>query len=80
MLKISPYIMDILKKIKAEWDEESLRFGDKWSDRDRLVVKWNGEPMNNNTPYFWLREFYKAIASVLDFHKSDEPKGRPKTV
>lgn len=24
---------------------------------DRLFVKWNGEPMNNQTPYGWLKEF-----------------------
>ncbi|WP_366506781.1 hypothetical protein [Ruminococcus sp.] len=22
-----------------------------------LFVKWNGEPMNNQTPYGWLKEF-----------------------
>lgn len=24
---------------------------------DRLFVKWDGRPMHNNTPYFWLKEF-----------------------
>lgn len=57
VLKISPYIMDILKELKAEQDEEALRLGDKWVDTDRLFVKWNGEPMNNQTPYGWLKEF-----------------------
>lgn len=57
VLKISPYIMDILKELKAEQDEEALRLGDKWVETDRLFVKWNGEPMNNQTPYGWLKEF-----------------------
>lgn len=57
VLKISPYIMDILKDLKSEQDEEALRLGDKWVDTDRLFVKWNGEPMNNQTPYGWLKEF-----------------------
>lgn len=57
VLKISPYIMDILKDLKDEQDEEALRLGDKWVDTDRLFVKWNGEPMNNQTPYGWLKEF-----------------------
>lgn len=57
VLKISPYIMGILKELKDEQDEEALRLGDKWVESDRLFVKWNGEPMNNNTPYFWLKEF-----------------------
>ena len=57
VLKISPYIMGILKELKDEQDEEALRLGDKWVDSDRLFVKWNGEPMNNQTPYGWLKEF-----------------------
>ena len=31
--------------------------GDKWVEPDRLFVKWNGEPMNNQTPYGWIKEF-----------------------
>lgn len=54
VLKISPYIMDILKELK---DEQALKCGDKWVETDRLYVKLNGRPMNNNTPYFWLKEF-----------------------
>ena len=56
-MKISPYIMEILKDYKLEQDEEALRLGDKWVESDRLFVKWNGEPMNNQTPYGWLKEF-----------------------
>ena len=57
VLKISSYIMNILKELKDEQDEEALRLGDKWVETDRLFVKWNGEPMNNQTPYGWLKEF-----------------------
>jgi integrase len=57
VLKISAYIMDILKELKSEQDDEALRLGDKWVETDRLFVKWNGEPMNNQTPYGWLKEF-----------------------
>lgn len=57
VLKISPYIMDILKELKVEQDDEALRLGDKWVDTDRLFVKWDGSPMNNQTPYGWLKEF-----------------------
>ena len=56
VLKISPYIMDILRELKAEQDNEALRLGDKWVDTDRLFVKWDGKPMNNQTPYGWLKE------------------------
>ncbi len=57
VLKISPYIMSILKQLKDEQDGEALRLGSKWVETDRLFVKWNGEEMNNQTPYGWLKEF-----------------------
>ena len=56
-LKISPYIMDRLRELKTEQDNEALRFGNKWVETDRLFTKWNGEEMNNQTPYGWLKEF-----------------------
>ena len=58
-LKFPQEIMDMLQDFKAEQDEEALRLGDKWVDNDRLFVKWNGETMNNQTPYWWLSEFCK---------------------
>ena len=42
---------------KSEQDEERIRLGDKWHDTDRLFVKWNGQPMNPQTPYGRLKEF-----------------------
>ncbi len=49
--------MDILKKLKAEQEEEAFRLGDKWIESNRLFVKLDGSPMNNQTPYGWLKEF-----------------------
>ena len=51
--------MDILQDFKTEQDREALRLGDKWVETDRLFVRWNGEPMNNQTPYKWLMDFCK---------------------
>ena len=56
-LKFPPVVMDLLRAYKAEQDEEREKLGSKWVDYDRLFVKYNGEPMNNNTPYFWFHEF-----------------------
>lgn len=56
-LKFPQAIMDMLKEYKAEQDEQALKYGDKWVETDRLYTKWNGEPMQNGTPYFWLNEF-----------------------
>lgn len=56
-LKFPQCVMDLLREYKAEQDEERVKLGTKWQDYDRLFVKWDGRPMNNNTPYFWLKEF-----------------------
>ncbi len=34
-----------------------MRIGDKWIENDRLFTKWNGLPMNAQTPYGWLKVF-----------------------
>lgn len=49
--------LTLLKLYKEEQDREREKIGSKWIDHDRLFVKWNGLPMNNNTPYGWFREF-----------------------
>lgn len=56
-IKFPNAIMELLKKYKLEQEDETRKLGSKWVDTDRLFTKWNGEPMNNNTPYFWLNEF-----------------------
>lgn len=59
-LKFPQCVMDLLREYKAEQDEEREKLGTKWQEYDRLFVKWDGRPMNNNTPYFWLKEFCEA--------------------
>lgn len=49
-------IFDLLKAYKSEQDEERLKLGSKWFDYDRIFVKFDGRPMNNGTPYLWLKE------------------------
>ena len=56
-LKFPQEIMDMLKEYKEEQDAQALKYGDKWIETDRLYTKWNGAPMQNGTPYFWLGEF-----------------------
>jgi len=49
----------MLWELRKEQDEQCAGIGDKWKDCDRLFIKWDGSPMNNNTPYFWFKEFCK---------------------
>ena len=51
------FIFDLLKEYKSEQDEERRIMADLWHDTDRLFVKHDGQPMNNQTPYGWLKEF-----------------------
>ena len=56
-VKVPMEIVELLRSYKAEQDQEKAEVGDKWHENDRLFVKWNGQPMNPQTPYGWLKEF-----------------------
>lgn len=50
-------LFDLLKVYKAEQEKNRENAGSKWIDSDRLFVQWNGQPMNNGTPYQWFHRF-----------------------
>ena len=53
VLQLLPqYVIDMLWELRKEQDEQCAGIGDKWQDCDRLFIKWDGSPMNNNTPCF----------------------------
>ena len=59
----------MLWELRKEQNEQCARMGDKWQDYDRLFIKWDGSPMNNNTPYFWFKEFCeKNSIRFCDIH------------
>ncbi len=67
--KYPQHVMDMLWELRQEQDIECARLGDKWQDSDRLFIKWDGRPMHNNTPYFWLKEFCeKKNVRFCDIH------------
>lgn len=59
--KMPASIMNLLRQFKAEQDEEARRIGTKWEDHDRLFTKWNGAPMNPQTPFEWLKGYCERI-------------------
>lgn len=59
--KMPASIMNLLRQFKAEQDEEARRLGTKWEDHDRLFTKWNGAPMNPQTPFEWLKGYCERI-------------------
>ena len=67
--KYPQYVMDMLWELRKEQDEQCAGIGDKWQDYDHLFIKWDGSPMNNNTPYFWFKEFCeKNSIRFCDIH------------
>lgn len=56
-VKVPVEVVDILRQYKAEQNTEREKMGSKWHDTDRLFVKYDGQPMNPQTPYGWLKEF-----------------------
>lgn len=56
-VKLPMEVIDVLLLYKDEQDEERIKLGRKWHDTDRLFVKYDGRPMNPQTPYGWLKDF-----------------------
>lgn len=59
--KMPASIMNLLRQFKADHNEEARRLGTKWEDYDRLFTKWNGAPMNPQTPFEWLKGYCERI-------------------
>lgn len=75
--KMPVIIMELLRKFKTEQAIEAVQLGTKWIENDRLFTKWNGEPMNPQTPFEWLKSYcerigvpFKNIHSLRHLHAS----------
>lgn len=75
--KMPAIIMELLRKFKTEQAIEAVQLGTKWIENDRLFTKWNGEPMNPQTPFEWLKGYcerigvpFKNIHSLRHLHAS----------
>ena len=55
--KMPVSIMNLLRQFKDEQKVEAAQLGTKWEDHDRLFTKWNGAPMNPQTPFEWLKGY-----------------------
>ena len=56
-IKVPMNVIAVLEEYRDWQTKESQRLGSKWVETDRLFTKWNGSPMNLQTPYGWLKEF-----------------------
>ena len=67
-ISISPELIEVLRRHKAEQDNMRCQLGDAWIHSNRLFVEWNGAPMSPNKPYNILRRLlakYKLPAVSL---------------
>ncbi len=58
-LKVNDEVMNAIRELKAEQDENIAKLGDAWHETDRLFTAWNGLPMGPDTPRHWLQKFCK---------------------
>lgn len=59
VLVVPDIIINMVKLLRSEQLDQSIKCGDLWNETDRLFVTWCGEPMHPNTPYTWLERFCK---------------------
>ena len=57
VLAVPDIVLDLVKQLKNEQLDQSIKCGDLWHDTDRLFITWCGQPMHPNTPYTWLERF-----------------------
>lgn len=58
-IKLQRNVLELIKQLKAEQQEQADKCGDLWNETDRLFINWCGQPMHPNTPYTWLNRFCK---------------------
>ncbi|MDE5992352.1 MAG: tyrosine-type recombinase/integrase, partial [Oscillospiraceae bacterium] len=59
ILRFPDHVMDMLRELKEKQDRKRIKLCDIWVDTDRLFTQAYGKPMNNNTPYYWVKRFCK---------------------
>lgn len=57
VLFVPDTVLDIVRLLQAEQEEQRLKLGDLWQDTDRLFIQWDGRPAHPNTFYTWLYKF-----------------------
>ncbi len=65
-LKVDPFLIDMIKQLKAERKQQAIDCGDQWVSNDRLFVNWCGKPLSPNIPHKWLQRFCEK--ENLPFH------------
>ena len=54
--KVPRNVIEALERHRHEQEQQRYKLGDQWQDSNRLFTKWNGLPMQLNTPYQKLQK------------------------
>lgn len=55
-ISVTPGLLNTLRDLKLEQNEQRTKCGDQWIETDRLFTQWNGAPIHPNTPYSYLQK------------------------
>ena len=58
VIKLPPFMFEILSKYRKWWLEQQVLNGDRWKgEANRLFIQDDGKPLNPDTINFWLEKF-----------------------
>lgn len=58
-LTLSQKIIDLLKLVKLEQEQNKIKCGDLWENSDNVISNWCGKPIFPSQPYNYLKNFCK---------------------
>lgn len=56
-LKLPAWIFDLVKRLRIDQARQRLALGDQWHETGRLFTRADGQPINPEQPYKWLKSF-----------------------
>ena len=59
LIKIPPFVLQLLSEHRKAQFMERFRLGDQWTDSNKLFTQWNGLPIHPDTVTGWFKEFIK---------------------
>ena len=58
-IKVSDYVMQMLRKYREWQDDKREKLGSKWKETDKVCIGTTGKPLHPSTPSKWLSAFNK---------------------
>ena len=66
LVTVAPYVLNILKKVKADQERNRARFGNSWNEGGFVFTKADGEHLRMNTVY----KNFKAMVRSLGYDET----------